>query len=72
MPPSTGSSLLYESIDPDTGKGVRVSLSDALVSNADHGAAGGLPAHNYWDNDEQFVQPLAHVLSKIAGDVSRA
>lgn len=67
MPASTGESLLYESTDPDTGNRAPVPLSDVLVSNADHGAAGGLPAHNYWDNDEQFVVPLATILETVAG-----
>lgn len=66
IPPSTGKSELYQSTDPDTGENVPVSLTDALVSNADHGAAGGLPAHNYWDNDEQFVMPLANILAAVA------
>ncbi len=67
LPPSTGKSLLYESTNQDSGVSDPVSLSDTLVENAEHGAGGGLPAHNYWDNDEQFVGPLAKVLTVVAG-----
>jgi hypothetical protein len=67
IPPSTGTSQLYESTDPDTGDPLPVSLSDVLVSNADHGAGGGLAAHNYWDNNPQFVVPLAGILSEVGG-----
>ncbi len=27
---------------------------------------GGLQAHNYWDNDKEFVQPLADLVRQIA------
>jgi hypothetical protein len=62
IPPSTGVSQLYASVDPDTGETLPVHLADSEVANAAHGAGGGLPAHNYWENDEQFVQPLADLL----------
>jgi hypothetical protein len=67
MPPTTGTSQLYQAVDPDTGALVPANLSDFVVSNVDHGAKGGLPAHNYWDNDEQFVLPLSRILEQVAG-----
>lgn len=67
IPPSTGHSLLYESTNQDDGSTAPIALSDTQVSNVAHGAGGGLPAHNYWDNDEEFVRPLADILSGVAG-----
>jgi hypothetical protein len=62
IPSPTGFSQLFVSIDSDTGNQSYVPLVDLQVDNAGHGAGGGLPAHNYWDNDEQFVLPLAQIL----------
>lgn len=65
LPRSTGKSLLYAAVDPDSGHSIPVMLRDVPVSNADHGAGGGLPAHNYWDNDAQFVVAVADLLSTV-------
>jgi len=66
-PEGTGYSELFRSIDPNTGSSLQVSLVDALTDNAAHGAGGGLPAHNYWDNNDQFVRPLAELLHEASG-----
>jgi hypothetical protein len=39
-------------------------VTDEIVDNVAH-SGGGLPAHNYWDNDQQFIPLLADLL-KIA------
>jgi len=65
VPPSSGVSQLYTATDPDTGHTLPVPLRDTEVSNAAHGAGGGLPAHNYWDNDAEFVRPLADILRGV-------
>jgi hypothetical protein len=65
LPPATGQSELYVCIDPDSGNPLPVHLLDHQTQNLDHGAGGGLPSHNYWDNDDQFVQPLAAMLQTV-------
>lgn len=65
LPPVGSDRGLFESIDSDTGAVHPVQLDDYEVENAAHGAGGGLPAHNYWDNEEQFVKPLAGLLEQI-------
>ena len=62
VPTPSGKSELYRSIDPDTGSMRPVAMSDHLVQNAQNGAGGSLPAHDYWDNRDQFVAPLAAML----------
>ncbi|PZR98543.1 MAG: hypothetical protein DLM70_17125 [Chloroflexi bacterium] len=54
---------LFTVTDPDTGVQEGVAVADVQTSNAAHGAGGGLAAHNYWDNQEEFVQPLASILA---------
>lgn len=66
VPPATGRSGLYDSIDPDSGNQFPVYLVDHQTQNAAHGAGGSLPAHNYWDNEDQFVVPLATMLQAVA------
>jgi hypothetical protein len=65
IPSSTGVSQMFAAISPDTGEQSNVPLVDLQVDNAGHGAGSGLPAHNYWDNDAQFVQPLAQIIRDL-------
>jgi hypothetical protein len=65
-PPAGNFSELYSSIDPNTNQKLGVTLTDTLVNNAASGAGGGLPAHNYWDNDRGFVEPLARLVRGVA------
>jgi hypothetical protein len=65
VPPSPGYSELYYGIDPNSNDQRKVHLVDYEVQNAANGAGGGLPAHNYWDNEAQFVQPLANLLQTV-------
>lgn len=39
-----------------------VSIADVAVDNTKHSAGGGLQAHNYWDNEAEFVSALAALL----------
>jgi hypothetical protein len=39
-----------------------VSVDDQPVDNLRNSVDGGLKAHNYWDNQSEFVQPLAEHL----------
>ena len=50
---------------------------DSLAANiidrvVDNGAAGGVQAHNYWDNDSEVVAGLADVLRAAAGGETTA
>lgn len=65
LPGPTGISGLFTATDPDTGNPLPIHLFDLETQNEAHGAGGGLPAHNYWDNDEQVVQPLAKLLQEV-------
>jgi hypothetical protein len=59
-PPSIGSSL-YQQVSED-GAVSPVQVDDVLVDNVSKSSGGGLQAHNYWDNDEQVVRPLADII----------
>jgi hypothetical protein len=39
-----------------------VTIDDRLVDNIHNSAGGGLQAHDYWNNQTQFVAPLAQIL----------
>jgi hypothetical protein len=61
-PPSEGSSL-YQKVS-DNGVISPVQIDDVLVDNLSNSTGGGLQAHNYWDNTEQVVQPLAEIVRR--------
>ncbi len=56
---------LYQALDPDTGEISPLSIQDKQVDNVAN-SRGGLRVHNYWDNDMEFVQPLADILKAAA------
>ncbi len=56
---------LYQALDPDTGEISPLSILDKQVDNVAN-SRGGLRVHNYWDNDMEFVQPLADILKAAA------
>jgi len=61
---------LFVSHDPATGSLLPVPVRDVTVDNVDRVRdGGGLPAHDYWDNDEQFCRPLADLLTSVASSV---
>jgi hypothetical protein len=62
LPPSVEQVGMLQAVDPDTAALVPVPITDVKVDNLAHSAGGGLQAHNYWDNDQQFVHPLAEAL----------
>ena len=59
---------LFEVINPNTGASSTITVEDHLVDNMKNSYGGGLQAHNYWDNDKEFVQPLADLVRQIAVD----
>jgi hypothetical protein len=62
LPPLEEQTGMFQAVDPDTATLVHVPITDVQVDNLAHSAGGGLQAHNYWDNDQEFVQPLAQAL----------
>jgi hypothetical protein len=55
---------LYKGLDPNTGNIYRIPIRDITVDNLKHSPAGGLQAHNSWDNEVEFVDILAHILKQ--------
>jgi hypothetical protein len=57
---------LFASYDPDTGELRAIPVHDVRVDNVDNVKdGGGLPAHDYWDNDE-FCRPVAELLTSVS------
>ena len=56
---------LLKALDPTTGVISNLHIEDRVVDNVTHSAGGSLPAHNYWDNESEFVQPLAALLKEM-------
>lgn len=61
LPPHAGESGPYLLTNSATGK--PIGITDVRVDNVKNGGGGGLPAHDYWDNDQEFVGPLARLLT---------
>ena len=59
--PPPGELGLFYALDSD-GNQVPVTITDIEVNNLENSSGGGLQAHNYWDNKEQFITPLAELL----------
>jgi hypothetical protein len=60
---------LYRWIDPITGTDAWIDVADEQVDNVAHSPDGGLKAHNYWDNESDFIAPLAQLLRREARDL---
>ena len=63
--PPPGQLGLFYALDGD-GKQVPVTITDKEVNNLQNSSGGGLQAHNYWDNKDQFITPLAELLKTTA------
>lgn len=57
---------LFQYIDLGDNDPFWIKVTDILVDNVKNSRGGGLQAHNYWDNEEDFVKQLALLLSTIA------
>jgi hypothetical protein len=58
---------LFQAVDPDSGNFVPFWIDETIVDNLAHSAGGGLQAHNYWDNTQEFVPPFAQLVRAAAG-----
>jgi hypothetical protein len=56
---------LLVAIDPETGARRHFPVQDHRVDNITHSSGGGLQAHDYWNNADQFVRPLADLLRTL-------
>ncbi len=59
---------LFECIDLGDEEPFWIKVDDIPVDNVKNSLGGGLQAHNYWDNEEDFVKQLAKWLSAIDGN----
>jgi len=59
---------LFNCVDLDSEEPFWIKVEDIPVDNVKNSRGGGLQAHNYWDNEEDFVKQLAILLRKIAVD----
>lgn len=64
--PSFCDSTLFQQVDSNTGAVSNINIKDIQVDNLAHSRGGNLQAHNYWDNEEEFVKPLADLLLTTA------
>jgi len=63
--PPAGELGLFYSLDGDA-KQIPVAITDTEVSNLKNSSGGGLQAHNYWDNKDEFIGKLAGLLKASA------
>jgi len=63
--PPPGELGLFYALDDD-GNQIPVTVTDMEVNNLKYSSGGGLQAHNYWDNNEQFITKLAELLKTTA------
>jgi hypothetical protein len=56
---------LLVAVDPDTGTRRHFPVQDHRVDNITHSSGGGLQAHDYWNNVDEFVGPLADLLRAL-------
>src|SRR6266487_1921845 len=57
---------LYKALDANTGEISSLNIRDHEVDNLTNSIGGGLQAHNYWDNEPEFVKPLCDLLQEFA------
>ncbi len=56
---------LFQALDPETGEVMNMPIEDIEVDNLKNSKGGGLQAHNYWDNRQEFVEPVATLLKEL-------
>ena len=51
----------------DRGSGIECHfpIADHRISNVEHSSGGGLQAHDYWNNETEFVAPLGELLHEL-------
>jgi hypothetical protein len=59
---------LFSLVDPNSDLSSPIEVTDIKVDNVHNSSGGGLQAHNYWDNEDQFVKQLAAIVRAIANN----
>lgn len=67
LPAPSAQQSLVSAVDPELGTVAAFNIADCRVDNVTNSTGGGLQAHNYWDNQNEVVLPLADILRQIAG-----
>lgn len=55
---------IYQATDP-SGEIIPILIKDKLVNNRANSPGGGIPAHNYWDNTEEFIPQVAEIVRNV-------
>ncbi|HCI81483.1 MAG TPA: hypothetical protein DHW02_17545, partial [Ktedonobacter sp.] len=56
---------LFRALDPETGNITNMAIKDIAVDNLKNSKGGGMQAHNYWDNQQEFIEPVAMLLKDL-------
>jgi len=59
---------LFSRLDLNNEEPCWIKVDDREVDNVVKSTGGGLQAHNYWDNEEQFVTQLADIVRATASN----
>ena len=59
---------LFNGIDLDNEEPFWIKVEDLEVNNVANSRGGGLQAHNYWDNEVEFVKQLCGIVRAIASN----
>lgn len=59
---------LFSLVNPNSGTSCNIEVTDINVDNVHNSSGGGLQAHNYWDNEEQFVKQLADIVRTLVSN----
>jgi hypothetical protein len=65
----TGNQLMgiYQAHDPN-GNPIHILINDIPVNNVKNSPGGGIPAHNYWDNTEEFIPVVTEIVRNVVDD----
>jgi hypothetical protein len=55
---------LYQAANPG-GEIIPILIKDKLVNNVKNSPGGGIPAHNYWDNTQEFIPQVAELVRNV-------
>ncbi len=55
---------IYQTADPG-GEIIQILINDIPVNNVKNSPGGGIPAHNYWDNTEEFIPQFAEIVRNV-------
>jgi hypothetical protein len=59
---------LFQWLNARTGARANVQVDDRQVDNVANTVGSGVRAHNYWDNETEFIAPLTNLLRGIVAD----